>query len=135
MWPSPGTDWWSMFVALGWSLMSLERYHHWRTELLLYASFGILHGMFWYDSWLMECFMSRHIHALHRDFDDVTLLIIVLIYFLVSNYSALDGSFRHWFFFFCGIQLWGRFWLNPEHRMDLISYLRCDLIYYGQKKG
>lgn len=39
------------------------------------------------------------------------------------------------YFYFCGIQLLGRFWLNPEHRMDLISYLRCDLIYYGQKKG
>jgi hypothetical protein len=39
--------------------------------------------------------MSHYMYALHRDFDDVTLLIIVLIYFLVSNFSELDASFLH----------------------------------------
>ena len=31
--------------------------------------------------------------------------------------------------------MWGRFWLNLVHLKDLISYLKCDLIFYGWKKG
>ena len=79
----------------------------------------------------MEIFVFHHVCTWHRDSDDLTLLMNCFTCF----YSLDLFSIQVFSFDVYEMQIWSRFRLNLEHLIDLMPYLRCDVIYYGWRKG